>query len=145
MSDIQTLERELAEVRAALAAARAEAREGFSARLDAAEAAMIQVLDDAHAGPVNPPSDMSAEFARVVRAVRMNVVLRERAEAQRDSALKERDELRGEVERMRAHALTESEREALEWAKACVMLDDEQTPLQMRALAVLDRLTKGKP
>jgi hypothetical protein len=41
--------------------------------------------------------------------------------------------------------LSSADVEALEWAKACVALDDEQTQLQLDALALLDRLiAKGK-
>jgi DNA-directed RNA polymerase subunit F len=47
-----------------------------------------------------------------------------------------------ELKERRAADLTAEEREALEWAKACVMCDDEQTPLQLRALSALSKILK---
>jgi hypothetical protein len=73
---------------------RAECRDGYQRRLDAADAAIIQVVVDVlsggRAGSDDVPLDISAEWARVVRAIRMQVVLRHRAEkqlAERDSQL----------------------------------------------------------
>ncbi len=42
---------------------------------------IARFIDAALLGPTEPPPNMSAELARVVRAVRVNVVMRERLEA----------------------------------------------------------------
>jgi hypothetical protein len=47
---------------------------------DHLEARIVALIDAAHAGPVEVPSDVSREVARVVNAVRINVRMRERAE-----------------------------------------------------------------
>lgn len=72
----------LRELAGALESACAEARSDFQRRLDAADAAIIQVIDGILQGgkATDVPLDVSAEWARVCRAIRINIVLRERAE-----------------------------------------------------------------
>ncbi len=53
------------------------------------ESRVVEIIDATLLGPTEPPPNMSAEFARVVRAVRVNVVMRERLEA-KCAALKDK-------------------------------------------------------
>lgn len=44
------------------------------------ETHLVALIDAAHSGPVEVPDDVPAEIARIVRAVRINVTMREKAE-----------------------------------------------------------------
>jgi hypothetical protein len=75
---------------------------------DNIEARIVSILDAAFTGPVDPCGDMSAEVARLVRAVRIRermlaTAISETNTARQEAARAEaeRDKLSAELERMR--------------------------------------------
>jgi hypothetical protein len=125
----EELEKERDEARMLMRDAREEARAGFK---DAADATAITLLDAAFVGPVDVPTYMSAEFARVINAIRINVTMRERATADRDAA-------RAECERVKA--LADERREQIEYAtdetaSAITAWLDEWDPSLAEAIAL---------
>jgi hypothetical protein len=78
------LMRERDSLRDQLATMQARAESSEKERGDI-EARIVALIDAAHTGHVEPPDNVSAEVARVVRSVRINVAMRERAEAERDN------------------------------------------------------------
>ena len=51
-------------------------RDAAISRADHLEARIVSLIDAAHSGPIEVPSDMSHEVARIVNAVRINVRMR---------------------------------------------------------------------
>lgn len=97
---------------------------------DANEARIVQLIEAALTGPIEPPDDVSAEVARMVRAVRINTVIRERV-------IEERDRLREEVSR-----LQDLGRKDLDENTA---LDEDNCALITERNALLAELTAARP